>query len=109
MGRYISPPDLWDAATRAALDSGALRLQPGQWIKTGDGPNLSRFYRHNPATGHIVAFHGAAPHATRKLRQYVASGTAIAARQAANRAARLSPPTAPLYRVCGAVLRRIRP
>ena len=75
MGRFVKAPDLWDAATRAALDAGTLRLQPGQWIKCGPG-HLSRFYRHNPATGHVVAFHGPAPMATRKLRAYLASGAA---------------------------------
>lgn len=80
MARYTPAPDLWHAPTREALDAGRLTLQPGQWIKCGPGP-LSRFYRHNPATGHVVAFHGPAPHATRKLRAYVASGTAANARK----------------------------
>lgn len=73
MARYIPAPNLWDAATRAALDAGTLRLQPGQWIKLGEGGGAirSRFYRHNPATGHVTAFHGPAGAATRKMREYV--------------------------------------
>lgn len=71
MARFQPAPDIWNPATRAALDSGALTLQPGQWIRLGDGGQLSRFYRHNPATGHIVAFHGLRGAATRKMREYV--------------------------------------
>ena len=97
MARYIPAPDLWDPATRADLDAGRLILQPGQWIKCGSRA-LSRFYRHNMATGHIVAFHGPAPHATRKLRSYIASGTALRAKRAAH---------VPTYRVYGATLRRL--
>lgn len=70
MARFQTAPDLWDEATRAALDAGTLILQPGQWVRLGD--MLSRFYRHNRATGHIVAFHGPRGLATRKLREYVA-------------------------------------
>ena len=65
MAKFVPTPDIWtlDDTARAAL-------QPGQWIKCGDSPHgLSRFYRFNPATGHVVAFHG--PNATRKLRAYV--------------------------------------
>lgn len=70
MARYVAAPDLWDASTRADLDAGRLTLQPGQWVRLGD--QISRFYRHNPATGHVVAFHG--PRATRKMSAYVAAG-----------------------------------
>lgn len=70
MARFQPAPDLWDADTRAALDAGTLQIQPGNWIRLGD--MLSRFYRHNPATGHVVAFHGPRGAATRKLREYVA-------------------------------------
>lgn len=81
MARFVPAPDLWDLDTRTALDAGTLKLQPGQWVRTGPGSHLSRFYRHNPATGHVVAFHGPAPHATRKLLAYVASGAAANARR----------------------------
>lgn len=76
MARYQTAPDLWDAATRARLDAGTLQLQPGQWIRLGD--MLSRFYRHNPATGHVVAFHGPKGKATRQMREYVAAGKELA-------------------------------
>lgn len=80
MARYLPAVDLWHAPTREALDAGRLSLQPGQWIKAGPGP-LSRFYRHNPATGHVVAFHGPHGAATRKMRAYIASGAAANARR----------------------------
>lgn len=108
MARFIPAPDLWNPDTRAALDSGALRLQPGQWIKCGPGP-LSRFYSHNPATGHVTAFHGSGAWATRKLRAYVEAVRQAERQREAGRAARLSSaPAARLYAVAGAVLRRIR-
>jgi len=70
MAQFQKAPNLWDAATREALDAGTLKLQPGNWINL-DGM-MSRFYRHNPATGHVVAFHGPKGGATRKMRAYVA-------------------------------------
>lgn len=73
MARYVATVDLWDAGNREALDSGALVLQPGQWIRAGQDA-LSRFYRHNRATGHVVAFHGPRGRATRQMRGYIASG-----------------------------------
>lgn len=108
MARFIPAPDLWNPDTRAALDSGALTLQPGQWIKTGEGP-LSRFYRHNAATGHVVAFHGGKGWATRKFRAYVGAMREAERAKAAQRAARVSRPL-PLrtFRVVGAILRRER-
>lgn len=90
MARFIPAPDLWNPDTRAALDAGRLTLQPGQWIRLGEGGQLSRFYRHNMATGHVVAFHGREGWATRKLRAYVAGmreeARAAAARLEARRA-----------------------
>lgn len=71
-------------------DAERAALQPGQWIKCGDASHLSRFYRFNPATGSVTAFHGSAPHATRKMRSYIAAGREAAARKAANRAERLA-------------------
>ena len=84
MAKYQPTVDLWDAASRAALDAGEIVLQPGQWIKCGPGAR-SRFYRHNPATGHVVAFHGANGYATRKMRAYVASARAHDAGRLARR------------------------
>ena len=78
MAKYLPTVDLWNPVTRADLDSGALKLQPGQWFVCGDkAATRSRFYRHNPATGQVVAFHGEPNKrgvATRKMREYVASG-----------------------------------
>lgn len=85
MARFQTAPDLWDADTRAALDAGILVLQPGQWFRLGAGGQLSRFYRHNPATGHVVAFHGRNGWATRKMREYVKAGRDAAAALEARR------------------------
>lgn len=109
MARFIPAPDLWNPATRAALDAGTLTLQPGQWIKLGDGGQLSRFYRHNPATGHVVAFHGRDGWATRKLRAYVESMRYAERRKAAGLEVRPhTSPAARLYRVAGAIMRKVR-
>jgi hypothetical protein len=109
VARFIPAPDLWNPETRADLDAGRLTLQPGQWVRCG-GAQLSRFYRHNRATGHVVAFHGPAPHATRKLRAYVASGAAANARRAARGGLTPCPTPTPApatFRVVGAILRRL--
>jgi hypothetical protein len=68
---YRPAADLWDESTRAALDAGTLRLQSGQWIKCGSAV-LSRFHHHNPATGHVCAFHGHAKGSGQASRRYLA-------------------------------------
>lgn len=70
MARYIPTVDIWtlDETERAAL-------QPGQWVRCGDSAHLSRFYRQNVAS--TLAFHGPAPLATRKMREYLNRGKAI--------------------------------
>jgi hypothetical protein len=74
MAKFTPAPDIWTLD-----DSARAKLQPGQWIKCGEAAHLSRFYRFNPATGHVTAFHG--PNATRKLREYVkAERAALVAR-----------------------------
>lgn len=95
MARYQKAPDLWDPTTREALDAGKLVLQPGQWVQLGPDM-LSRFYRHNPATGHVVAFHGPNGAATRKLRAYVAGQREEAAAMAERKATRLAGVRGPL-------------
>lgn len=75
MARFVKAPDIW-----AMDDSERAKLQPGQWVRLGESGQLSRFYRFNAATGHVVAFHG--PNPTRKLRQYVAGEKAAAERRA---------------------------
>lgn len=52
--RYIPAVDVHDPAVSDALYSGAIRLQCGQWIKTGS-KNLSRFVKLTP--GGIWAAH----------------------------------------------------
>lgn len=78
MARFVKAPDIW-----AMDDSERAKLQPGQWVRLGESGQLSRFYRFNAATGHVVAFHG--PHPTRKLRQYIAGERAAAVSRAIRR------------------------
>lgn len=79
MAKFTPARDIW-----TMTDAERAALQPGQWIKCGDAPHgLSRFYRFNPATGHVTAFHG--PNATRKLRQYVKAERAAAVAKAIRR------------------------
>ena len=60
--RYLPVLDVWNPVIYAAIDSGALRLQRGQWIKCGpDATYLSRYYGHVRRGGHvqhITAYHG---------------------------------------------------
>mgnify|MGYP003655569418 FL=1 len=76
--RYLPVIDLWDAAIYAAIDTGALRLQRGQWVKCGkDASHLSRYYGCRRSGGHvqnITAFHG--PKAAEKFVTYCNRKTA---------------------------------
>jgi hypothetical protein len=42
--RYLPTIDLWDSATQAAVLSGSLTLQAGQWVQCG-GERLSRYVK----------------------------------------------------------------
>ena len=65
--------NLWDATIMAALRSGQLKLQSGQWVRCGSD-KLSRFAY---ATGsYIRAYHY--PHATASYRQYIRNKRAAA-------------------------------
>lgn len=55
--KYITTPDLWDAATQHALRSGNLRLQSGQWVYCGDRDHPSIFVGINRQSGMIYAAH----------------------------------------------------
>jgi len=69
--RYLPTLDVWEPAISAAIDSGALRLQRGQWVKCGDSPYRSRIHEIKRRGGHVVhirAFHG--PDASRKFLEY---------------------------------------
>jgi hypothetical protein len=70
--RYLPVVDLWDAAIYAAIDTGALRLQRGQWVRCGkDATYLSRYYGCRRSGGYvqnITAFHG--PNAAEKFVTY---------------------------------------
>lgn len=83
MARYIPTVDIWslDDAERA-------KLQPGQWIRCGKSAHLSRFYRQH--SGGTLAFHGTAPHATRKLLGYLKAGREMEARKALAKATRIA-------------------
>jgi hypothetical protein len=75
MAKFSAPVDIWNLD-----DSERAKLQPGQWIKCGDNPHLSRFLRFNPATGHVLAFHG--PNATRQFREFLKGERAAIVRRA---------------------------
>lgn len=42
--KYLKTIDLWNPETEAAVLSGALKLQAGQWVKCG-GDKLSRYVK----------------------------------------------------------------
>lgn len=52
---YLPTINLWDAGIQAAIRSGQLRLQPGQWVKCGGG-RPSRWCGVRPS-GVLVAAH----------------------------------------------------
>ncbi len=81
--RYLKPIDLW--VHGAAVRSGQIRLQSGQWVRCGaDGP-LSRFHSVR-STGSIWAIHG--PDANSKYLQLCAEMREEQARLEARRQAR---------------------
>jgi len=55
--KYLPVVDVWNSAIYAALRSGQLKLQTGQWISCGGKP-YSRFVGINLKTGTIDACHG---------------------------------------------------
>ena len=55
--KYLPVIDVWNNAINAALRSGQLKLQRGQWISCGGKP-YSRFVGINLKTGTIDACHG---------------------------------------------------
>jgi hypothetical protein len=67
--RYLPAIDVWQPGISDALQSGQLRLQPGQWIKCGTNEKgrCSRFAY--ASKGYIRAYHY--PDASRKFLQYV--------------------------------------
>lgn len=57
MAIYQKPLDLWCENTTRGILSGAVKIQPGQWVKCGGGP-LSRYVSHDPAAGTFNVVHG---------------------------------------------------
>lgn len=70
--RYLPTVDLWDATISAAIHSGQLKLQSGQWVRCGSD-NLSRFayVTRSKHGAYIRAYHY--PHATASYRQFIAN------------------------------------
>jgi hypothetical protein len=93
--KYLPKIDVWAPGITEALRSGALRLQPGQWIECGTG---SRKYGHYPSRfshvtrggGIIVAYHG--PDAAKQFLAVKAGEKAAQAFLDACRSARLAAP-----------------
>lgn len=83
--RYLPVVDVWNPAVHAALATGQLRLQCGQWITCGpDAGYKSRF--HHAHKGYICAFHG--PQASKQFRSYASGQKEGQRRLAAARSAR---------------------
>ena len=62
--KFIKAIDIWQYGE--AVRKGQIKLQKGQWIKTGEGSKLSRYHSTNGNT--IRAFHY--PNATKKFINY---------------------------------------
>lgn len=87
--KFTKTINLWDNDVVAALESGALRLQSGQWVTCGtQADRKSRFHCIKPH-GTIVAFHQ-----PKQYEQFIAgqkeADAELTARRAANRAAHLA-------------------
>jgi hypothetical protein len=51
--KYLPVVNLWDAETHAAITSGRLKLQRGQWVSCGGRP-LSRWIGYNGVTMEVA-------------------------------------------------------
>jgi hypothetical protein len=68
--KFVKAIDVW--AYGQAIREGQIRLQSGQWVRLGEGGQLSRFHKTNGST--ITAFHGPTPNvATRKYLDFIES------------------------------------
>lgn len=55
---FIKTPNLYDPATHNAIESGQLRLQPGQWIRCGaDNDHAAMWVGINRESGTMYAAH----------------------------------------------------
>lgn len=95
--KYLPTVDAWNPAISAALHSGQLRLQSGQWIQCGDGPK-SRFIKATRYGIHAKHYSGPKSTATHKYLEWVRGQREIALHQWANvRAQILIRERAPLF------------
>lgn len=55
---FIKTPNVYDPATFDAIESGELKLQPGQWIRCGaDNDHAAMWIGRNPQSGVMYAAH----------------------------------------------------
>jgi len=54
---FLPTIDLWDNYSQAALRSGALRLQPGQWVRCGAGNDHAAMFAGVTRGGSIYVAH----------------------------------------------------
>lgn len=71
--RYLPTIDLWNPALNAAVRSGQLKLQSGQWVKCGS-EKLSRFVKASSTSIWAVHWQGSGK-AT--LRQYLSLNESV--------------------------------
>lgn len=58
MAKFIKSPNLWNQETVQAIKSGALVLQPGQWVHCGNEEgHKSRFVRYKPESDTFDCVH----------------------------------------------------
>lgn len=54
--RFLPTVNLWDRSVQAAIQSGQLKLQIGQWCKCGSGSELSRFVAYRNGIFDVVHY-----------------------------------------------------
>lgn len=69
--RYLPTVDLWNNAIHAAVCSGQIRLQPGQWVRCGQ-QRPSRFVRWTGRSMQAVHPQGARGVSNERLKQAIA-------------------------------------
>lgn len=72
--KYLPTVDLWSPAIAAAVRSGQLKLQPGQWVRCGSA-KLSRFVKTTRHTVWAVHPHGEAGVSNDRFRALLAAAS----------------------------------
>lgn len=72
--KYLPTVDLWSPAIAAAVRTGQLKLQPGQWVRCGSA-KLSRFVKTTKHTVWAVHPHGEAGVSHTRFRALLAAAS----------------------------------